>query len=149
MYSLAISGLATNQPTDVKPLLRHPASRLVTGLHKLASQAIFLLLTEQGSVAGLRGYGVNVVARLGGISLLETRAIDNIVSELSSQLADQLRRLTLNKPDSERLKSLSVKAIRVENSDLLYVELELESAAGEQAIYDLSLFKSNLENIVG
>lgn len=141
MYALAINELATRQPLDVVlDLQPSGGARLVRGLHKLASQAIFLLMTEQSSIAGMPGYGVDLVSRLGSVVLSETVAVTNLIGAAMSDLNSQLADLTSGLPDDEAIGSATLQLINFPAPDQLYVSLLLVSRAGDEAVYNLSLF---------
>lgn len=141
MYALAITELATRQPLDVVlDLQPSGGASLVTGLHKLASQAIFLLMTEQSSIVGMPGYGVDLVSRLGSVVLSETVAVTNLIGAAMSDLNSQLADLTNGLPDDEAIGSATLQLVNFPAPDQLYVSLLLVSRAGDEAVYNLSLF---------
>lgn len=146
MFALAISPLATRQSEPVIPELWNPQGQvqLVYGLHKLLSQAVFLILTETNSIAGLPGYGLSLQSRLSQISLAEINQVQNILSQATADLSRQLLSLQQGLPLDEQLGSLTLDAIQVLEPDLLVVNISIASQAGNNANYSLNLFTSNV-----
>lgn len=142
MLSPAISNLATRQLQRVIPDLNFAGdgqAYYTEGLHKLLSQAVFLLLTDRGSIAGVPDLGLDVRDRLSTISLTELQTVDRILSEITRDLQLQLEVLTSNAPDDERVESLLLTSFSVVGVSELQVNLSLTSVAGEQASYTTSL----------
>ncbi len=146
MFALAISPLATRQASAVVPELwdSNGKVKLVTGLHKLLSQAVFLVLTEAGSIAGMPGYGLSLRSKLSQISLAEITVLQSIISGVASDLSDQLKSLQYGLPPAERLDTLTLDAVQVVDVDLLVVSISIISLAGEQADYSFNLFTTNI-----
>lgn len=142
MYSLAVAPLAKSISEAVWPDFYFSGDQKLyysQGLHQLLSQTVFLLLTDKGSIASAPDLGTEAKARLSTVAFDQTQAIEQIISEITSDLISQLKRLTLRSADDAKYKSLTIEAIGINNFDSLEIFLQLESAAGESINYRMGL----------
>lgn len=147
MLTFAISDLATEEYKRVLPDLyfrSDKAVRVTTGLHKLLSQATFLLLTRQGSIVGYPNLGTNILDQLATVNRTDSSSIDRIVSESARDILDQLRQLNAKVPDDEKVASLVMGQTAFSDDGHLQVKVELRSAAGEAAVYTIDLITSGI-----
>lgn len=145
MYTFSISKLATKELAEVVPDLQYSGPvKLTKGLHKLASQLMFLLYTEYGSISGLPDIGLSVKQRLGSVSMSETSVVSQIVSDIAGEARRQLANLTRGLPDDERVGEVDIQAVDILDFDELKVSISISSASGSAAVYDMTLIAGAL-----
>lgn len=142
LFGAAIASRAASflAQTQISLVSGEDRPRLPTGLDKLVQQVLFLLLTEVDSIEGLPGVGASPFSAMTTLCIEgDLTEVNSIVGEAAENIRKQLSVLqSPSSQDDERLGALDLQAVDYDrNSGDLVIEISIQSAAGDSAVYKL------------
>jgi hypothetical protein len=144
--TLKIFGLAGETASDVVfDIVGGGHAELCEGLHKLLQMSVLYITTAYGTIPSMPTFGNKHVSALtpqNTVTIDSEDRLSNSFGLLRGDLLAYLRQQTRGLPLSEQPGSLSIDYSQV--GDRLTVLVNLSSAAGIEAVYNLSLFSKGL-----